>query len=135
MRPSRPWFQLGRPFVIRSTTPHFDHQPGLHLLLDLYGARHLADAAAIKIVLVEAAASAGAQVISAHVHAFAGKAGVTGVVLLAESHISIHTWPELGLAAVDIFMCGAADVQKARASIEAALQPDRVHVTEVQRGL
>lgn len=120
--------------MIPLTTSLSEYRPGLHLLLDLYGARHLADAAAIKSVLVAAAASAGAQVISAHVHAFKGKAGVTGVVLLAESHISIHTWPELGLAAVDIFMCGAADVQKARASIEAALLPDRVQVTEVLRG-
>jgi S-adenosylmethionine decarboxylase len=111
-----------------------DFRPGWHLLLDLYGARHLTDVAVIEQVLLQAAAAAGARVIAAHVHGFDGKAGVTGVVLLAESHITVHTWPELGLAAVDIFMCGAADVHKARASIEAAFRPARVTVTEVQRG-
>jgi len=46
-------------------------------------------------------------------HNFGEGSGVTGVVLLAESHISIHTWPELKYAAVDIFMCGACDPQRA----------------------
>lgn len=110
------------------------HHPGWHLLLDLHGARHLADAVRIEAVLIDAAAAAGALVIASHVHAFPGRAGVTGMVLLAESHLSIHTWPELGLAAIDIFMCGSADVQAARRSIEAALQPTHVSVTEVLRG-
>ena len=109
-------------------------QPGQHILLDLYGAQDLDHAAAIKAVLIKAARAAGATVIAAHVHAFPGKAGVTGMVLLAESHISIHTWPEHGLAAVDIFMCGAANVQAARQVIETALRPARVQVTSVQRG-
>lgn len=110
------------------------HQPGWHVLLDLHGARHLADAARIEAVLTGAAAAAGAQVIASHFHAFPGRAGVTGMVLLAESHISIHTWPELGLAALDIFMCGACDVQAARRHVEAALQPTHVTLVEVLRG-
>jgi S-adenosylmethionine decarboxylase len=47
-------------------------------------------------------------VLFSHFHAFGEGQGVTGVVLLAESHITIHTWPECGFAAADIFMCGSA---------------------------
>lgn len=125
------------PALTQSPTMHDPtpaHLPGWHLLLDLYGARHLTDAARLGAILTAAAKAAGALVIHAHVHAFPGRAGVTGVVLLAESHISIHTWPELGLAAVDIFMCGAADVDAARLYIETALTPTRVHATKLERG-
>jgi S-adenosylmethionine decarboxylase len=60
---------------------------------------------------------------------------VTGVLLLAESHISIHTWPEAGFAAVDIFMCGAARPQLVLERIEAALRPLTKQVRTVERGL
>jgi len=109
------------------------HLPGTHLLIDLYGAAHLADAARIEAALRAAADAARATVIAAHFSSFPGSAGVTGMLLLAESHISIHTWPELGYAAVDIFVCGVGDAQAARIALETALRPDRVEVTAVPR--
>jgi len=66
-------------------------------------------------------------------HSFGG-GGVTGVVLLKESHISVHTWPEHGFAAVDVFMCGGARPDAAVAAIERAWQPQRVDVRESARG-
>lgn len=102
------------------------HQPrGTHLLADWSGiaAGMLQDGAAIEQLLRDAARQAGAQVLHSHFHSFGAGLGVTGVVLLAESHISIHTWPEHGYAAADIFMCGAARPQLALAIIEAALVP------------
>lgn len=85
---------------------------GLHLIADLKGGTGLGDCARIEQAVRAAAAAAKARVIGAHFHHFGEGQGVTGVALLAESHISIHTWPETGDTAVDLFICGpAADVE------------------------
>ena len=95
---------------------------GLHLIADIAGASHLGDAAAIEAVLRAAAAAARVRVLGINLHHFGPEQGVTGVALLAESHISIHTWPEEGWAAVDIFVCGSdADAHAALVVICAAL--------------
>jgi S-adenosylmethionine decarboxylase len=93
----------------------------------------LSDCAKIEQLLREAAAAAGAKVLHSHFHSFGPALGVTGVVLLAESHISIHTWPEHGFAAADVFMCGAAQPQLALEVIEEALQPECSEVRTVDR--
>ena len=79
---------------------------GIHLIADLRAATGLDDPAFIARVLTEAAAQARVTLLELKLHHFGPAKGVTGVALLAESHISIHTWPEHGLAAVDIFVCG-----------------------------
>ncbi|WP_439893875.1 adenosylmethionine decarboxylase (plasmid) [Ralstonia sp. 25C] len=118
---------------------------GEHLLLDLYGIAPdlLRDPAALETTLRAAAAALGATILHAHLHRFdslraglpAGEqGGVTGVLLLAESHLSIHTWPEHGFAAVDAFMCGTGTTHAARAVFERALAPERVDVRVMQRG-
>jgi S-adenosylmethionine decarboxylase len=71
-------------------------------------------------MLRAAALAAGARILHGHFHTFGAGGGVTGVLLLAESHISIHTWPEERFAAVDIFMCGAARPELALAAIRTA---------------
>ena len=63
----------------------------------------------IDAALKEAAIIAGATILHSHFHHFSPNGGVSGVLVLAESHISIHTWPERDFAALDIFMCGACD--------------------------
>lgn len=110
--------------------------PGRHILADFRGvdAGLLADAAALERELVTAAQAAGAQVLSAHFHHFGAGAGVTGVVMLSESHISVHSWPEHQFAALDIFMCGAARPELALERLRAALAPLTVRVTTVDRG-
>jgi S-adenosylmethionine decarboxylase len=86
----------------------FVHLPGnsLHLIADIEGAERLDDLAYVEVVLREAAEAAHCQVVGTNLHHFGPGHGVTGIVVLAESHISIHTWPETGLVAVDIFVCG-----------------------------
>ena len=107
---------------------------GMHLLVDLWGATNLADPALIDTALRAAAVKAGATILHSHFHHFTPNGGVSGVVVLAESHISIHTWPERHFAAVDIFMCGACDPHDAVPVLRAAFHPGRVDLGEQRRG-
>ncbi|WP_152544553.1 adenosylmethionine decarboxylase [Actibacterium mucosum] len=109
------------------------YSPGLHVLADFHGCTALDDLGRIEAALVAAANAAGATVLECSFHHFGGAGGVTGVVLLAESHISIHTWPESGFAAIDIFMCGTAQPLKALQVLRDGLQPKREQITEVAR--
>jgi S-adenosylmethionine decarboxylase len=108
---------------------------GMHVLLDLWGAKHLTDPTAIDSALRDAAAAAGATILHGHFHHFGPDGGVSGVLVLAESHISIHTWPEREFAAIDIFMCGNCDAYKSVPVLEAAFQPRSTELTERRRGL
>ncbi len=108
--------------------------PGMHLLIDLWGASRLAEAAHVEQALIHAAAACGATLLDVRLHSFGEKSGVTGVALLAESHISIHTWPETGFAALDVFMCGNCDPRRALPVLQAAFAPAQMKVTEMQRG-
>ena len=107
---------------------------GMHLLVDLWGASNLDDPAHIDAALRKAAITAGATILHSHFHHFTPNGGVSGVVVLAESHISIHTWPERDFAAVDIFMCGACDPHLSIPVLRAAFAPDRVDFSEQRRG-
>jgi len=80
---------------------------GTHLLIELQDCNKqiLNDIKKIEEFMVDAAKEARATVISAHFHEFSPH-GISGVVIIAESHLSIHTWPEYEYAAVDIFTCG-----------------------------
>ncbi len=108
---------------------------GMHLLLDMWGAAHLGDQEVIGEALARAAEAAGAAVLHIHLHSFTDSGGISGVALLAESHISIHTWPERGFAAVDIFMCGACDPRDALPVLNDIFKPRDFRVTEQRRGL
>jgi S-adenosylmethionine decarboxylase len=109
---------------------------GTHLLADFHGVAKelLRDARTLERLLRDAAQQAGAHVLSSHFHSFGEEEGVTGVVLLSESHISIHTWPESAFAAIDVFMCGSAKPQRAIAELTRALVPKRHWVKEAARG-
>ena len=107
---------------------------GTHLLVDLWGASNLADPALIDAALRDAAIRAGATILHSHFHHFTPNGGVSGVVVLAESHISIHTWPEREFAAVDIFMCGACDPHDAIPVLRDTFRPERVDLDEQRRG-
>lgn len=84
---------------------------GKHLILECYGCdvTLLKDAASLEDVFKQAALYANATVLHSYFHKFDRGEGVTGVVALSESHISVHTWPEHEYMAIDIFMCGECD--------------------------
>ncbi len=110
---------------------------GLHILADLYGveAGRIDRVEDVRDLLETAVKAANLTKISSHYYQFQPH-GATGVVLLAESHISIHTWPEHGLATVDVYTCG--DPSKAYRAMEyiiSALQPKRVDKQVHERGL
>ena len=107
---------------------------GMHLLVDLWGAANLDDPKHIDRKLREAAERAGATILHSHFHHFTPNGGVSGVVVLAESHISIHTWPEREFAAVDVFMCGACDPRDTLPVLRDAFEPARIDVDEQRRG-
>ena len=98
------------------------------------GASHLADAKALSDAMAGACRAAGATLLNVFLHEFEPFGGVTGVALLAESHISIHTWPESGYAAIDIFMCGHADTRRALDVLILQLKPTHTLVEHLVRG-
>lgn len=112
---------------------------GIHLIIEMYGAKNLTDAGRCRIAMKEAAEKAGATVLSIHVHDFKTQdmpeAGFTGVAVLAESHISVHTWPEENYAAWDIFMCGDSQPEKALAVLNKYFHPEKVITKHLQRGV
>jgi S-adenosylmethionine decarboxylase len=109
---------------------------GRHILAEFYGcsAGILNDAAKVERVMVDAALEAGAEVREVAFHKFSPQ-GVSGVVVISESHLAIHTWPELQYAAVDVFTCGdRVDPWEACRYLIDKFQATDVDATEVKRG-
>lgn len=109
---------------------------GQHLLAEYRGCDPavLDDRDAIARALDAAARAAGATVLSAHLHRFTPR-GVSGVLIIQESHLSIHTWPERGYAAVDFYTCGAGDPRRAHEVLAAALRAGECETMLVERGI
>ena len=98
---------------------------GTHLIVDLFGARRLDDLEHIKRTLKRCVEVAGATLLHIHLHHFTPNGGVSGVAVLSESHISIHSWPEADYAALDVFMCGDAKPQMCVGVLREAFGPRR----------
>ena len=107
---------------------------GTHMLLDCWQASKLDDLEHIETALREAVKVTGATLLHIHLHHFTPNGGVSGVAELAESHISIHTWPERDYAALDIFMCGDTQPEKAIQVFADAFATSNIKVTEHLRG-
>lgn len=107
---------------------------GAHLIIDLFGAARLADLDHVEATLRRCVEASGATLLHIHLHHFEPNGGVSGVAVLAESHISIHTWPEHGYAALDVFMCGNANPDACVPVLREAFAPKRVAVSEILRG-
>lgn len=107
---------------------------GTHLIIDLWGAKNLDNLELMEQAMREAVIEAKATLLHIHLHHFQPNGGISGVAVLAESHISVHTWPERDFAAFDVFMCGDSEPHKAIDVLRRAFQPDRVDVGEHLRG-
>ncbi len=107
---------------------------GVHLIVDLYQASRLKDIDHIEATLRACVAAAGATLLHIHLHHFEPNGGISGVAVLAESHISIHSWPECGYAALDIFMCGKANPDACVPVLRKAFAPKKIAVSEYLRG-
>lgn len=108
---------------------------GTHLVLELWGCRNLNSEAIVEQALRDVAAATDVTLLDLRVYPFT-PIGVTGVAIVAESHIMIHTWPEHGYAAIDVFTCG--DERDFTGAIEALREhftPERVQVMRIVRGI
>ena len=132
--------QVPIPTVDDDRKDHFTTKNGVtfagsHLIIDLWEAHGLDDEDRMRQAMVEAVNAAGATLLHIHLHVFTPHGGISGVAVLAESHISVHTWPEKGYAAFDIFMCGDAEPRKALDVLTQAFGPKRVVLGEHKRGV
>jgi len=110
---------------------------GRHVLAEVYGCRFeaLNDIQKVEDIMVNAALEAGAEIREVAFHKFSPQ-GVSGVVVISESHLAIHTWPELGYAAVDVFTCGErVNPWDACNYVAEAFGAERVQAQEVKRGV
>ena len=109
---------------------------GQHLLVEYHGCdvHTLDNAERIERLMNRAAEAAGATVVASTFHRFAPQ-GVSGVVVIEESHLSIHTWPECGYAAVDFYTCGDCLPERAHEILSRSLAAARSEVMQVHRGL
>jgi len=108
---------------------------GTHLIVDLWGAEHLDDLERMESAMREAVDVSGATLLHIHLHHFTPSHGISGVAVLAESHISVHTWPERSFAAFDIFMCGNARPELTIPVLENAFKPAKINIAKQLRGI
>ena len=110
-------------------------QMGTHLVIDAWqaSAELLNDPKAIEAALIEAITVGKASLIDLCVHQFSPH-GVTATATLAESHIAIHTWPEHGYFAADLFFCGAGQPQMAARLLQTAFKAKKIKIQELKRG-
>lgn len=110
---------------------------GRHVLAEVYGCSFdiLNDVKKVEEIMVTAALEAGAEVREVVFHKFSPQ-GVSGVVVISESHLAIHTWPELGYAAVDVFTCGdRVNPWDASNFIKEKFQAEYMEANEIKRGI
>lgn len=108
---------------------------GRHLLMEYQGCDRtiLDDPEQLEELMRQAATAADATVVAAVFHAFT-PCGTSGVLVLQESHLSIHTWPEYGYAAMDFYTCGECDPYAGHLVLCEGLRPERHEIMDVERG-
>ncbi len=121
-----------REFCIRDGAQAY---AGIHLIVELWHAKYLTNPSRIRKILIQAVEKCGATLLGIDLHVFSPNGGVSGVAVLQESHLSIHTWPEYHYAAIDIFVCGTIDPRLALEVLEMEFSPEQVQVRELKRGM
>lgn len=108
---------------------------GVHLILDLWGCNaKIGETEAVRCAIEQAADAAGASILETRVHAFSPH-GVTAMAMLAESHLAVHTWPEHGYLAADLFSCGLrVQTTKVVDVFQYSFEPQRIETRHLKRG-
>ena len=122
------------------TKDHFiiDHNQiyaGSHIIIDLWNTRFDNKINTLKKIIKKAVLIANATMLHIHLHRFGKEEGISGVAILAESHISVHTWPERDYIAFDIFMCGDTNPKEAAQFLIDTLKPKKNKITDLRRGV
>ena len=117
-----------------SKGPEFNYA-GTHLLVELWQGVGWTSLECVERVLRDAVKACGATLLEIRLHRFSPFEGISGVAIIQESHVSIHTWPEFGYAAVDLFMCGKVNPYNAIDVFKRAFKPKKVQIMEVKRGI
>ena len=108
---------------------------GRHLVMELWDCQNLNSPKIVEQALLDIVEALNLTLLSLNVHPFS-PIGVTGVAIVSESHVVIHTWPELGYAAVDVFTCGEQrNPEDAVPVLREHFAPERIQVMEMTRGL
>ncbi len=108
---------------------------GVHLLIELWTKHYLDDSNRIREIIMKAIDTCCATMLGIDLHVFTPNGGVSGVAILQESHLSIHTWPEYEYAALDLFVCGTIDPHLAIPVLEEGFKPFKIEVQEMRRGI
>ena len=107
---------------------------GTHLIIDLWGAKGVDCLERMEAAMRTCVEECNATLLHIHLHHFTPNGGISGVAVLAESHISVHTWPEKDYAAFDVFMCGDSNPHRAVEILDRYFRPSRSEVVEERRG-
>src|SRR5215475_9316650 len=107
---------------------------GRHIILEMWGCQNLDSVDTAELALREMVTALDVHLLDLKIYPFS-PVGVTGMAIVSESHLVIHTWPEHGYAAVDVFTCGAPrDPQDAVSVLKRLFSPERIDVMEINRG-
>lgn len=117
----------------RFTRTELASYAGLHLIIEVIGGTGLDEESRVAEALQDCVTACGATLLHLHTHRFSPQ-GISGVAVLAESHISVHTWPDQGYGAFDVFMCGKTDPWQAVDVLRRAFSATEVQVKELRRG-
>ena len=125
--------------LIKERTDYFIERDGVryagnHLLIDVFGGSRLDDLKHIEATMKRCVEVAGATLLHIHLHHFTPNGGVSGVAVLSESHISMHSWPEANFASFDVFMCGEAKPELCVNVLREAFSARDVLVKTFKRG-
>ncbi|MCK5083204.1 MAG: adenosylmethionine decarboxylase, partial [Candidatus Omnitrophica bacterium] len=117
------------------TTNGYIKHVGVHLIIELWNGRNLTSIPKIRKALKSCVKACGVTLLKINLHKFSPSGGITGVAIIKESHISIHTWPEYEYAALDIFLCGNLDPYRSIPVLKKEFNTKNIQVMEFKRGI
>jgi len=108
---------------------------GVQLIIELWDAKNIDSIPKIRKILKDSITACQATLLKIDLHKFSPYGGISGMAIISESHLSIHTWPEYNYAALDIFVCGNVDPYKAVPVIKKGFETENIQLAEFKRGI